>query len=254
LPELFAALPAPVDPWISAVLVAVSLLTSFITAAFGIGGGGILLAVMASLVPIQALIPVHGLVQLGSNAGRVTMFRRDIFRPALPAFVLGSVAGCALGGVVVVELPAEAVQIGIGGFVIWTVFARPPAWLRRLPVITGLISSFLTMFFGATGLFVAGFTKALDLPRHAHVATHAALMTAQHTLKVIVFGLLGFAFADWWVLVLAMILSGLAGTWAGRHVLNRMNDHGFRLALNAILVVLALRLIWTGLQPFFAGG
>jgi hypothetical protein len=38
--------------------------------AFGIGGGAALLAVMASLVPPAALIPVHGVVQVGSNLGR----------------------------------------------------------------------------------------------------------------------------------------------------------------------------------------
>ncbi len=48
------------------ILVITSLLTSMLTAAMGIGGGVLLLAVMASIVPVAALIPVHGLVQLGS--------------------------------------------------------------------------------------------------------------------------------------------------------------------------------------------
>ena len=146
----------------------------------------------------------------------------------MPGFALGSVIGCVAGGAVVIELPASAVQIGVGAFVIWTVLARPPTWLRRMPVVTGLVSSFLTMFFGATGLFVASYAKSLSLPRHAHVATHAALMTLQHVLKVIIFGLFGFAFGEWGLFVAAMILAGLTGTLSGRFFLDRLDDRWFR--------------------------
>ena len=104
------------------------------------------------------------------------------------------------------------------------------------------------MFFGATGPFVASYVKAFALPRHAHVATHAALMTLQHAAKIAVFGLLGFAFAAWAGFALAMIVAGFAGTLAGRRVLDRMSDRGFRRALDALLVLIALRLVWSGAQ------
>jgi uncharacterized membrane protein YfcA len=242
-----ALLPEGIGGAVLVALLAASYVSSLITAAFGIGGGGLLLAVMATLVPTAALIPVHGVVQLGSNAGRVLFFLRDVFWPALPVFAAGSVVGTVAGGLVVVELPASAVQIGIGCFVIWTVLARPPRWLREMPFIGGLVSSFLTMFFGATGLFVASYTKSFALGRHAHVATHATLMTLQHGLKVIVFGFLGFAFAEWAWVMLAMVIVGAAGTWTGRHVLNRIDDRRFGLALNALLILISLRLIWQGL-------
>jgi len=228
-------------------LLATSFVASFITVAFGIGGGGLLLAIMATLVPTSALIPVHGLIQLGSNAGRMAMLLRSVFWQALPGFALGSLVGSVAGGLIVVELPANVVQIGVGLFVIWTVFARAPGWLRDMPVLTGAISSFLTMFFGATGLFVATYTKSLDLPRHAHVATHATLMTLQHALKVIVFGFLGFAFAEWGLFVVAMIGCGLCGTFAGRLFLDRFDDRWFRRALDVLLLLISARLIAAGL-------
>lgn len=43
--------------------------TSFFTTCFGIGGGVMLLGVMAQVLPPQLIIPLHGAVQLGSNAG-----------------------------------------------------------------------------------------------------------------------------------------------------------------------------------------
>lgn len=220
---------------------------SFITASLGLGGGIFLLAVMASLLPPAALIPVHGVVQLGSNAGRAALLIRQVHRPALPAFAIGALVGAAIGGVVVVDLPPRFMQIGIGLFVIWSILAKPPKWLARSGWLAGGLSSFLTMFFGATGPFVATYVKSLNLPRHDHVATQAVFMTIQHGLKVIVFGLLGFAFSHWALLIAILIAAGFAGTYAGRLVLDRMTDHGFRRALNIVLVLISVRLIWTGL-------
>ena len=112
----------------------------------------------------------------------------------------------------------------------WSVFAKAPKWLTRWPVITGFIAATLTMFFGATGLFVSAYTKSLPVSRHSYVATHGALMTLQHLLKTLAFGLLGFAFGPWIWLIAALMLAGLAGTWAGRLVLNRLPEARFRLA------------------------
>lgn len=232
-------------------LVLASYISSFISGSLGIGGGGLLLAVMATLVPASALIPVHGVVQLGSNAGRALLLLGKVHRPALPAFAVGSLVGAVSGGLVAIDLPEAAIQIGIGCFVIWTVVARPPKWLSEKALVSGIVSSFLTMLFGATGLFVASYTKAFRLPRHAHVATHAALMTLQHGLKVVVFAGLGFAFSNWAGLIVLMLLAGFAGTWTGGHVLNRIDDRRFGLGLNALLVLISLRLIWQGLGDMF---
>ena len=245
-------LPEGMSELVLAALIATSFAASFITVAFGIGGGGILLAVMASLVPPAALIPTHGVIQIGSNLGRALVTFRHIFWPALPAFAAGSVAGALAGGAIAVSLPPAWVQIGVGCFVIWSVLARPPRGLRDWPMLVGAVSSFLTMFFGATGLFVATFTKSQNLPRHSHVATHAALMTVQHGVKTAVFGLLGFAFLHWWAFIAVMIAAGFLGTLAGRLLLNRIDDRRFRIALDAVLILLSVRLIWAGAGELLA--
>lgn len=239
--------PPGMDPAIAAVLLTTSGLASFITIAFGIGGGVLLLAVMASLVPPTVLIPVHGLVQFGSNVGRTMLMFRYISWVDTGVFTVGTVIGVAVGGAMVVNLPPAMVQIGVGLFVIWSVFVDPPRWLQSYPVLTGAFSSFLTMFFGATGPFVATYTKSLRLDRHRHVATHGALMSVQHLLKTLTFGILGFAFGPWLGFCVAMIAAGALGTFLGRLILDRISDKRFRIALDTILVLLSLRLIWQGL-------
>lgn len=234
-------------------LAMLSFVASFITVAFGIGGGAVMLAVMAVLLPAAAIIPVHGLVQLGSNAGRLSLMVRHVQRGVLPAFVIGAVLGVAVGGSMVVQLPAGAIQLGVGLFILWSVFFRPPAFLRNSAGLTGVFSSFLTMFFGGTGPFVATFVRAQELDRMRHVATHAALMTIQHLLKILVFGLLGFAFAQWIGFVALLIGAGFLGTVVGRHVLTKIDERRFGLALDTVLTLLALRLIWSGAEGLMTG-
>jgi uncharacterized membrane protein YfcA len=65
-------------------------------------------------------------------------------------------------------------------------------------------------------------------------------------LKIVVFGILGFAFGPWIFFLVAMIATGFLGTVAGRHVLVRMTDTGFKRALDVVLVLISLRLIWQG--------
>lgn len=49
-------------------MILASFFTSAITAAMGIGGGVVLMAIMAVFLPVSALVPVHGIVQMASNA------------------------------------------------------------------------------------------------------------------------------------------------------------------------------------------
>lgn len=69
-------------------LLASALLGSFMTASVGAGGGIFLSVMMASWLPPAAITPVHGLVQLGSNAGRACLTWRHIRWPVIADFSL----------------------------------------------------------------------------------------------------------------------------------------------------------------------
>lgn len=238
---------------IALTLIGMSFLGSFITVAFGIGGGAVLLAVFATLLPAAAIIPVHGIVQLGSNAGRAALTFHHLKRDVVGVFLAGAIVGVVFGGLFTVQIDPAFIQIGVGVFILWSILMRPPVFFRESAGLTGAFSSFLTMFFGATGPFVAAFVRSQDLDRMAHTATHATLMTIQHTLKTVTFGFLGFAFSLWAGLVVLLILSGFLGTLAGRHVLMRSDDGRFKLMLNLVLGLLSLRLIYAGCAALIGG-
>lgn len=239
-------LPAGVPPAIAALLVGISFLTSAFTAAFGIGGGMAMLGALAGTVPPSVIIAVHGLVQLGSNVGRTYVQRAHAVWPLVARFTIGSLAGVALGALFVVALP-ERVLLGVlGAFILamtWIPKPRIPGLASSGLAIGGAISTFITMFVGATGPFVQALLLPLKLEKRQLIATHAACTTMQHLLKVFAFGALGFAFAEWLPLIAAMIVSGFAGTMAGTKLLEKLPERWFLATIKTALTIVGIDLL-----------
>lgn len=234
------------------LLVLASFFTSALTAAFGVGGGLAMLALMGVFVPVAALIPVHGAVQLGSNTGRAWRQRAHVRTAIAAPFVLGSLIGAVAGVFVVVQLPDALLKLMLGLFVIAITWARLPGFdrLGRAGLAAGsAVLALLGMFLGATGpLLSAFFAQLIPDDRKALVATHAAGMTVQHGLKILAFGAAGFAFAAWLPLIAAMIVSGYLGTVYGSKLLERMPEERFRRCFRIGLTALALHMVWQGLE------
>ena len=71
-------------------------------------------------------------------------------------------------------------------------------------------------------------------------------------MKIVVFGLAGFAFAQWVPLVAAMIATGYAGTIWGTRLLDRLPEERFRFWFRILLTVLALELARQGATALVA--
>lgn len=234
-----------------AFLCGISFLGSLIAAALGLGGGVLVLACMALVLPPTVLIPVHGVVQFGSNAGRALLMVRQVLLPILPAFILGTVIGAAVGAQIVVSLPTGILKGVLAAFIIYATWA--PKFRARKPTKpvfagVGAAGALATMFVGATGPLIAPFVAAACDDRRQVVATHGMLMTIQHLAKVIAFGALGFAFGPYLPLLVGLLLFGFLGTYAGKLVLNKLPEHVFRNGLKAVLTALALKLFYDALK------
>lgn len=164
LAGLESLLPDGLSLGFAALLIVTAFFTATLTAAFGIGGGVALLAVMASIVPVTVLIPVHGVVQLGANTGRALVQLRQVVWPMLGIFTVGALIGALIGGQLVVTLPETLLKTFVGLFVLFTLWAPKVKGSKGGPLglaIGGVFATILTMFVGATGPFVA----ALLAPR-----------------------------------------------------------------------------------------
>ena len=90
-----------------------------------------------------------------------------------------------------------------------------------------------------------------DAARSLNV-THATMMTIQHGFKVIAFGFLGFAFGPYVPLLAGLLICGFVGTWAGKHMLNALPEKAFRIGLKAVITLLALKILYSGLSKTFS--
>jgi uncharacterized membrane protein YfcA len=140
----------------------------------------------------------------------------------------------------------EAILTGfIACFLLWSAWApQPKANVRGqlATVVAGFATAVLGMVTGVGGPVVAAFLRFLP-DRRQIIATHAVLMTAQNTLKAIAFSALGFVFAPYVPLVVAMIVSGGVGTLIGGRLLSSLPEDKFRLGFKLVLTLVALNLL-----------
>ena len=162
----------------AALLIVASFFTSALTAAFGLGGGVAMLALMGLFVPVAPLIPVHGAVQLGSNSGRAWHQRANVRMDVAVPFIAGSIVGAIAGAFIVVQLPDAVLKLVLGTFIIavtWTKIPGIETLGRAGLALASAVLALTTMFVGATGpLLSSVFAQIFPNDRKALVATHGA--------------------------------------------------------------------------------
>lgn len=254
--ELISFLPPGVSLLAAVLVIITAFLAAALTAAVGIGGGLVLIAIMTALMPIAAVVPVHGVAQLGSNGARVVLQLRHVIWPVLGWFTLGGLAGVLLGGQIAVSMPAWVLQTGIACFIfasVWGPKMNVPKPGPRAYMATGVVGTFLTLFFGATGPVVATVINRAELDRFQTIGTHGACMFVQHLLKVLTFGVLGFSYGVWLPMIIAIVLAGFVGTWVGTRILNRLPEATFKRGFKYALTIMAVYLFISGVRSYFTG-
>lgn len=228
-----------------------SFATAFIGVFTGTAGGLILLAIMATVMPPAALIPIHTVIQLGSGVTRTMIMWRYVMRQTVLPFMAGTAIGAAAGAKVFVSLPPSTLKIILATFILVV------TWLPKLGRIgaergrfaaLGFAATFLGVFVSATGTIVAPFVASVAPDRRNHAATLGALMSFVHIAKMIAFGVIGVSIGSYAWLMVAMIITGAIGNALGEVALNHVTEQRFRLILQVVLSVLALSLLFHALR------
>jgi len=180
------------------------------------------LATMAIILPPTVLIPIHAVIQFGSNGGRVALMLKDVTKPIILPFLIGTMIGAAVGIQFVTSLPTAVLQAVLALFIFYATWApkfNARNSSRNFFFGCCVLATFETIFFGATGPLVAPFVSAHCKQRQNIVATHALLMVIQHGFKMIAFGTLGFAFGPFIPMPIFLISFGFIGTVIGKRIL-----------------------------------
>ncbi|MCB0350492.1 MAG: sulfite exporter TauE/SafE family protein [Bdellovibrionales bacterium] len=225
--------------------------TAVVSATVGMLGGTLILAVMAQYLKMEVLIPIHGLIQFTSNSSRAWFIRDAINWKISRECLLGIIIGSVAGSFFVIRIEESFYNIFLGVFILTITFI--PKFKLPLPktirwVGLGFISSFIGLFLGAVGVFVGAVFLSEKLPKRELVATQATVQLAVHLAKVIVFTTLGFVIWPWLTLLLGALVCTSLGSFVGSKLLDKIPEKLFRAGLTVLIVILGLRLIYSGFR------
>ena len=232
-----------------ASLSAVSFFTSFVTAALGIGGGLGLLSVMPAFLPMSAVVPVHGVTQLVSNASRFVFDWRHAEWRLLPAYLAGACLGGAVGHPFIGRVPDLYLTAVLGVFILLCTWTNVVKKLGKL--VTGFFSiafvqTFLSLFVASVGLISQPVLIKQGLAKNRVIVTHAMQMSVLHGLKVFAFVVAGFPFIRYWQIMLVMTAASAAGSYVGGFCRDRIPERWGVVALQAGITFFACKMIVDG--------
>ena len=248
------------DPLTVALLCGAAFASAALSAVVGLAGGTVLLAVMLLFFEPAAAVPLHGVVQLLSNGTRTVVQGRHVAWRVVGWYSLFLLPLALAGARVALAVPSTVGTTLIGAFVL--VATLRPGWLRIRPagggearrfMLLGGAGGFLGSLIGAVGPLVAPFLLHLGLSRRGVVGTAAACQAAGHLAKIAAFGWLGFSYRAHLALLMAMSVMVVAGAAVGSRLLDRLDEVFFTRLYRTVLVLVALRLVSSGiLHPILA--
>ena len=245
------------------ILIIAAFITSSISAVLGMGGGIILLGIMAIMIPEgYAVVALHGIIQLVSNFTRSFVFRQHIKKDIIRQYLPGAILGLSLSALIIFILitlfqvdSAKEIKIDflkplIGIFILWFLFGRRPQPKDDHPNFfgVGLVSGLTTVFIGATGPLIAPFFLKGKLTKETIIANKAICQAMSHAGKIPLFiFFFQFDYLAEVEVLFPLIIAVFIGTNLGKKILAFIPEKVFQLLFRGALTVIAIKLIFTAI-------
>jgi len=234
-----------------------ALLTSILSAVAGLGGGVILLLVIAQFVAPTIAIPIQGAIQLVSNGSRAALLRSQISWPVVGWASILLFPASLLGVAVATSLPEDVVRLALAAFVLVLAWrpdllksdarSRTPDDAKFMLVGVGAASGLLNSTVGASGPVTSPFLKAVTASHKAFVASAAMTQVLAHISKLVAFSAQGWSISDYWDTIAVGVAGVIVGSWIGTRLLDRVSEANLDLLFKVVLTALAARVIFTAL-------
>ncbi len=226
-----------------ALIGATVVLSSFISAVFGMAGGMILLGVLLIYFDVATAMVLFSIIQLATNGWRTVHYRKYVLWRVFWWYVAGGVLAFVFMRYMAF-VPDKAMVYLLLGLMPFMVEAlpesmRPNIEWRGIAFVTGIFTTVIQFMAGVGGLFLDIFFQKSRLDRKTTNATKAVAQTFSHLLRGLYFGTLagvGELSVTMWgpAIVLAVI-----GAMLAPYVVERMSDAGFRQWTRVIIFTLA---------------
>jgi uncharacterized protein len=229
---------------------------AFAKGATGMGFPLVAVPVAAAFVGVEHAVVVIAVPNLVTSLWIVGTFRRSAPRgPALPLLLVCGAAGAVVGTVLLRAAPADGLALGMGALVVGYVVLRlaSPTFELSPRVITwsapgvGLAGGVLHGLAGMSGPLLAPFIHAWRLDRKPFVFSLGASFGLFTLVQVVTFVPVGLFTATRLAQSALAMVPTLLVMPLGIRAARRMDAVRFERIVLAIMVVMGLRLLYTGL-------
>ena len=241
------------------ILIIAAFITSSISAVLGMGGGILLLAIMAIIIPNgYMVIALHGIIQLISNSTRTYVFKDHLKNNLIKEFLIGSLLGASISALIILflikfynvesasEIKVDFLKPMIGFFIIWYLFLKGPKKKKEAKsfIKVGSISGLSSIFIGATGPLIAPFFLDSNLNKENIIANKAACQMITHLTKIPLFlFFFNVNYFNEYKLLVPLIIAVFIGTNFGKKILSFIPEKIFIKIFKSALFLIALKLI-----------
>jgi len=241
------------------ILIVAAFITSSISAVLGMGGGIILLGIMALIIPDgYVVVALHGIIQLISNLTRSIIFGHHIRKEIIKQYIPGAFLGLCLSSLIILILihlfqveSAKEIKINflkplIGIFILWFLFGKPHKVKTDQPHFFGVgaLSGLCTIFIGATGPLIAPFFLKGKLTKENIIANKAVCQAISHFGKIPIFILFfDFNYFSETRILILLTIAVFIGTNVGKQILQFIPEKVFQTLFRGALTIIAIKLI-----------
>lgn len=205
-----------------------------------------MIAILSSILPISAMVPVHSVMMVGLSLSRSWYFRKDIHWAIVVPFVFGALLGAVAGTWLYVDLPETFIAVSVALlmlFAVWTPEIRLKRGIPHPYFLVGVIHSFLSSLFSFGGIFQPVMVRTA-LNKAQITATLAVGLMCMNAFKIAGYASFGFDFRPYLPVMLLAILVAFPAARLGKALQHRISEEHFRLIFKIIMTVFAIRLLY----------
>ena len=235
------------------IIIAGSFVASIFNAAFSAGGALIILAITSTVLPVQAIVPIHSTLLIGSTLTRAMFFWEYIDWKIVIPFLIGALLGAFIGARIYIELPESVVALAIGGVMLIAIWLPSVSWRPRLRhpwAIVGFIHSLLSTLF-AYGAVMHAVILHTGLNRRQIVGTMGGCLSGMSLFKIVGYASFGFDYSPYYHVIAAVVIVSLIGTAIGKMIVDKLSEQKFRMIFRVLVTVTALRLLYVGVSAIW---
>jgi uncharacterized membrane protein YfcA len=233
------------------LLLIVAFLASVISGNAGFGGSTLLTPILTLSQGPTIAVPMLTICLLFSNLARVAVGFKQIAWKSVGWFLLSAVPLSALGAFGFTILPKSIVTRVIGGALILFVVLKLVKFKEfkannKILFAGGCVVGILSGLVGSAGPIGAALFLALGLPPIGYVASEAATASAQHIVKIVIYGSLLDIPTRVWILGIIMGLVMIIGTFVAKRFVDKIEMKKFNKIISIFLAIVGVYMLIGG--------